>query len=228
MTGPIVTRADQLSTRREIWKFFVTCRSAQVLAAAALVLAIARIAVGGFGRGDAIALAATVVITGTVEWAIHRFLLHAPLDSWATRALGTGTGHHRHHLDPPDVEWLLLRAVDAGVFVTVFGVVTAAWTVPLMWLTGSSIVGGFLTAWWCAAVGLLHYEFTHLMQHSRYRPRSRYYRRLDRHHRLHHFRNEHFWLGITSVSGDRLLRTMPDRADVPMSDTAHTLGVAEP
>ncbi len=222
-----VTRADQLATRREIWRFFVTCSSARVLAIAASVLAIARLAVGGFGRGDLIAVAVTVAITGTVEWVIHKFLLHAPLDSWATRTLGTGTGHHRHHLDPPDVEWLLLRGIDAGVFVTAFGLVTAAWAVPLMWLTSSSIVGGFLTAWFLAAIGLIHYEFVHLMEHTRYRPRSRYYARLDRHHRLHHFRNEHYWLGITSISGDRLLRTMPDRTDVPLSDTARTLGVDE-
>ncbi len=228
MTAPTVTRADELSTKRQIWRFFVTCGSARVLAVAALVLGVIRLAVGDFGRGDVIAIVVTVAITGTVEWIIHRFLLHAPLDSWATRTLGTGTGHHRHHLDPPDVEWLLLRPLDAGVFITAFGAVTAAWAVPLMWITGASIIGGFLTAWWCAAIGLLHYEFVHLMQHTRYRPRSRYYRRLDRHHRLHHFRNEHYWLGITSVSGDRLLGTMPDRTEVPLSDTARTLGVTEP
>jgi hypothetical protein len=222
-----VTRADELSTKRQIWRFFVTCGSARVLAIAAAILLAARLLVGGYGRGDLIAIGTTLLITGTVEWIIHRFLLHAPLDSWLTRTLGTGTGHHRHHLDPPATEWLLLRTVDAGVFVTLFGLVTAAWAVPLMWITGSSIVGGFLTAWWCAAIGLLHYEFVHLMQHTRYRPRSRYYRRLDRHHRLHHFRNEHYWLGITSVSGDRLLRTMPDRAEVPLSETARTLGIAD-
>lgn len=221
-SGP-VTRADQLSTRREIWRFFATCASARVLAAVATFLLAARVVVGNFGRGDAIAVVVTVAITGTVEWIIHRHLLHAPLDSWATRTLGTGTGHHQHHLDPPAIEWLLLRGVDAGVFVTAFGVVTAAWAVPLMWLTGSSVVGGFLTAWFLAAVGLVHYEFVHLMQHTRYRPRSRHYRRLDRHHRLHHFRNEHYWLGITSMSGDRLLRTDPTKGDVPLSDTARRL-----
>jgi sterol desaturase/sphingolipid hydroxylase (fatty acid hydroxylase superfamily) len=96
---------------------------------------------------------------------------------------------------------------------------------PLMWLSGSSILGGFLTAWLLAAAGLLHYEFVHLMVHTRYRPHTRYYRGLARHHRLHHFRNERYWLGVTSNSGDRLMRTLPaDRGDVPLSDTARTLG----
>jgi hypothetical protein len=173
-----VERADQLATRREIWRFFVTCPSARVLSVAAAGLLAARLVVGGFGRGDIIALAVTLAITGTVEWIIHRYLLHAPLDSWA---------------------------------------------VPLMWLTGSSVLGGFLTAWILAAVGLVHYEFVHLMQHTRYRPRSRYYAGLTRRHRLHHFRNEHYWLGITSSIGDRLLRTDPAKGDVPPSDTARSL-----
>lgn len=216
-------RADEFATRAEIWRFFVTRGSARVLAAVAALLLAARLVVGGFGRGDVIALAVTLAITGTVEWIIHRHLLHAPLDSWASRTLGTGTGHHQHHLDPPAVEWLLLRPVDAGVFVVAFGAVTAAWALPLMWITGSSPVGGFLTAWFLAAVGLVHYEFVHLMEHSRYRPRSRYYAGLTRRHRLHHYRNERYWLGITSATGDRILRTDPARGDVPASDTARAL-----
>jgi hypothetical protein len=166
-------------------------------------------------------------MTGTVEWIIHKYLLHAPLDSWTTRKLGTGLGHHRHHLDPPAIEYLMLGGIDAAVFITAFGVVTAVWSLPLMWLTGASLIGGFLTAWACAAVGLLHYEMVHLLVHTRYRPRLRYYRSLGRNHRLHHFRNENHWLGVTSNTGDRLLRTLPkQKTDVPLSDTARTLGVS--
>ena len=62
--------------------------------------------------------------------------------------------------------------------------------------------------------------------HTRYRPSSRLYARLARNHRLHHFRNERYWLGVTSNSGDRILRTLPrSKTDVPLSDTARTLGV---
>ena len=32
------------------------------------------------------------------------------------------------------------------------------------------------------------------------------YQRLWRNHRLHHFKNEHYWFGVTMLSGDRLLR----------------------
>ena len=71
---------------------------------------------------------------------------------------------------------------------------------------------------------MAHYEWVHLLVHTRYRPRSRYYRRLARNHRLHHYRNEDYWLGVTSNLGDRLLRTYPThKTDVPLSPTARTL-----
>jgi hypothetical protein len=117
--------------------------------------------------------------------------------------------------------------VDAAVFITTFGAVTAAWSLPMMWITGSALLGPFLTAWTLAAIGLAHYEWVHLMAHARYRPRTRYYRRLARNHRLHHFRNERYWLGVTANSGDRLLRTYPTHAsDVPLSETARSLDAA--
>jgi hypothetical protein len=217
-------RADVLGTKREIADVYLRRGSAQVLILAAVVIGAIRIAVAGFGRGDAIALGVTVAITGTVEWIIHRFLLHAPEDAWTSRTLGTGSGHRMHHLDPPDIDWLMLRGADAAVFITAFGAVTAAWSLPLMWITGSALLGPFLTAWALAAIGLAHYEWVHLMVHTRYRPRTPYYRRLARNHRLHHYRNEHYWLGVTSNSGDRLLQTYPrHKADVPLSDTARTL-----
>ena len=42
--------------------------------------------------------------------------------------------------------------------------------------------------------------------------------------RLHHYRNENYWLGVSSNTGDRLLRTLPKhKTDVPLSETARTL-----
>ena len=217
-------RATELATKRATVAALSRAGSARVLGVAAALLITARLAVGDWGRGDVIALGVTIAITGTVEWVIHKYLLHAPEDAWTSRKLGTGSGHRQHHLDPPAIEWLLLGGLDAGVFISMFGIVTAGWVIPLMWLTGSALLGPFLTAWTLAALGLLHYEWVHLLVHTRYRPRTPYYRRLARNHRLHHFRNEGYWLGVTANSGDRLLRTYPKRkTDVPLSDTARTL-----
>ena len=71
---------------------------------------------------------------------------------------------------------------------------------------------------------LLAYEWTHYLIHTRYVPKSALYRFVWRAHRLHHFKNEHYWFGVTSTVGDHILRTAPEQARVPKSQTARTLG----
>ena len=221
-------RSNELGTKREIARLIVGRGSAQVLLTSTAVLILARLAIGGFGPGDLVVIVITIAIAGTVEWIIHRHLLHAPEDSWTSRTLDTGSGHRRHHLDPTDIDWLLLRGIDAAVFVVAFGAITAAWSITLMWILGQPMLGPFVTAWACVAIGLSHYEWVHLMVHTTYRPRTRYYRRIARNHRRHHYRNEYYWLGVTTNSGDRLLGTYPKQAtDVPVSGTAKHLTDAE-
>ena len=203
---------------------FVHRGSAQVFAVVSLTLLAVRAVIGQPDRGDVIVIGATIMIAGPVVWVIHNYRLHADDAAWAARVLGTGDRHREHHLDPPVVDWIFVQGSDAVVFVTAFGVVTAAWTVPLMWATGSATAGPFVTALACAALGLLHYEWVHLLAHTRYRCRNRYYSRLARNHRLHHYRNEEYWLGVTTNSGDRLFGTYPhDKSAVPLSETARTL-----
>jgi len=113
-----------------------------------------------------------------------------------------------------------------AVFLVLLAVVTAAWAPPLAWLVGGSAWPSLLTAFTVTAAGLGHYEWTHLLVHTAYRPSSRYYARLARNHRRHHYRNERYWLGVTSNLGDRIMRTYPSSAGaVPVSGTARTLGV---
>jgi sterol desaturase/sphingolipid hydroxylase (fatty acid hydroxylase superfamily) len=75
----------------------------------------------------------------------------------------------------------------------------------------------------CVLVGT--YEWCHFLIHTPYRPRSRYYRNIWRSHRLHHFKNEHFWFGVSSDAADRVLGTSPEQSGVPKSETVRTLGV---
>ncbi len=218
-------RSSDLRTKRETFGVYIRRPSARVFLLVAVVLVAVRPFAGGLGRGDLLVIAATALLAGPIEWFIHEHLLHAEEDAWTTRRLGTGTNHRQHHVDPTELDTLLLTGLDAAVFVTVFGIFTAGWVVPLVWITNSAILGSFVTAWALAAIGLAHYEWVHLLVHTRYRCTSRYYKRLARNHRLHHFRNENYWLGVTTNSGDRLLRTYPkQKTDVPLSDTARTLG----
>ncbi|MGB3736936.1 MAG: sterol desaturase family protein [Ilumatobacter sp.] len=218
-------RADSLVTKRATLGVFARRGSARVFGAVAAVAVVGRIVVGDSGRGDLVVILATAIAIGPVEWVIHRFLLHADEQAWTSRRLGTGDGHRRHHIYPPELDWLLLAGSDATIFISAFGVLTALWTLPLAAVLDASGVGMFLTGWAGAAIALLHYEWVHLLVHTRYRCRTPYYRRLARNHRLHHFRNERYWLGVTTNSGDRLLRTYPlAKGDVPLSETARTLG----
>ena len=62
------------------------------------------------------------------------------------------------------------------------------------------------------------------MIHTAYVPRTWVYRSIWRNHRLHHFKNEHFWHGVTQNLSDLVLGTNPDQREVPRSKTARTLG----
>ena len=217
-------RSDDLRTKREVLSTYLRYRSPQVMVTGVAVILIARLLVGDWGGADLLVIGITAAMIGPVEWVLHRYLLHAPEGSFRMRMLKTGTGHREHHLDPHDVGWILLGGADAFVFQFMIAGWTAAWSIPVLWLTGSPLLAPYLTALAAAYISLAHYEWVHLLVHTRYRPQTRYYKRLATNHRLHHYRNERYWLGVTSNLGDRLLRTLPeDKSDVPLSDTARTL-----
>jgi sterol desaturase/sphingolipid hydroxylase (fatty acid hydroxylase superfamily) len=92
-------------------------------------------------------------------------------------------------------------------------------------LTGGSHVGLWLTLMMVSCVLVATYEWCHFLIHTPYRPRSRYYRNIWRSHRLHHFKNENFWFGVSSDAADRVLGTSPDQVRVPKSETVRTLGM---
>lgn len=218
-------RADEITTLRGVVTTYVTHRSPQVIALGIGFAIILRILAGGVHWADAVVVLATIAMTGFVEWVLHLLLLHAPEDSVRMTKFQTGTGHREHHLDPPNVGWLMLAWQDAAIFLMMLAAWTAVWSVPLAWLLGGSLFATYASALIAAYVTIGHYEWTHLLVHCRYRPKSRYYKRLAANHRLHHYRNEHHWLGVTSNMGDRVLGTLPEsKSDVPLSDTARTLG----
>lgn len=217
-------RADELSSISEVFRVFVAFGSPRAIALALVLVGAGRLASGGFGWFDLILLVIVAAISGPAEWLIHISLLHAPADSIRMTKLKTGTGHREHHLDPHDVGWALLSWVDAVVFTLLLAAFSAVWSIPLAALVGVPLMPAWMTAVFGSVVALAHYEWTHLLIHTRYRPKTSVYRRLAQNHRLHHFRNERYWLGVTSNLGDRLLQTLPaDKSDVPLSDTARNL-----
>ena len=218
-------RSTDITNVREAFSAFLSAGSPRVMLAAAGSVSLLRLVLGGFGWHDLVAVAVVVAATGTVEWTIHKFLLHAPEDSWRTRQLDSSTSHRQHHEDPSDMDHVLLQTPYAAAFAVAIAGFTAMWSIPMAaaigWPIGLTFLSGLVASLWTLA----HYEWVHLIVHTRHRFRSRYYRRLARNHRFHHYRNENYWLGVTSNSGDRLLMTLPkSKSDVPLSDTARSLG----
>jgi hypothetical protein len=164
---------------------------------------------------------ALVVLFPVIEWVIHVVILHwrprkvggVPVDSLLSRK------HRAHHADP--------RLIPL-VFIP--------WQVEL-WLLPSYVAVALLAfpgqaagATFLVGVGALMftYEWVHFLVHSDYRPQSRAFRAVWRNHRLHHYKNEHYWFSVTtSGTADRLLGTYPDVGEVPTSPTVRKLHALE-
>ena len=196
-------------TLQEARRLFATKPTARILAGYVVLTAAARAVVGRWSWIDAVIIAAVLAAEPFTEWLIHVFVLHSRRDISIARK------HRAHHADPRDLDILFIP----------LGVVAAA---PLLGV-GLPLLAraGLAHALTYGLVGfsmLLAYEWTHFLIHTTYQPRSSTYRRIWRAHRWHHFRNEHYWFGVTIHTADRLLGTYPAKDDVPLSPTARNLG----
>jgi len=181
--------------------------------AAALV---ARIAVGSIGWTDALPVLGTIAYWPIQEWLIHVFILHwKPRHAFGrTVDFAVSKAHRAHHGEP----WKL----DL-IFIPLHSFTYSLPTLVAVWFLITPNVRLALTGLSFFLLLTLHYEWIHFLVHTRVRPRTRRYQRLWRNHRLHHFKSERYWYGVTMLSGDWLLGTSPRPSDVPGSPTARTL-----
>ncbi|MEA2264566.1 MAG: hypothetical protein QOE27_149 [Solirubrobacteraceae bacterium] len=217
---------SEITTLGAAWWEFRRKHGPWVIAGAIVAALAARLALGSPGWADLGAAAFILVAYPFGEWAIHVYLLHLRPFRLGGRTveLATARAHRAHHESPRSLDLInfspgealaiLLLAVPAAAAAGagVVALVTtplAAGPITTMLLTGYVLVGV--------------YEWTHFLIHTGHRPRSRYYRSIWRNHLLHHYKNEHFWHGITNTVSDRLLGTYRDQAEVPRSPTARTL-----
>jgi hypothetical protein len=230
-----------ISTLGGVWRQFIRHSSPRVMAAGLALVASVRIGIGvaaarsgigiaGVTVGDLVAVALVVAAVPFVEWAIHLFILHRAPFTVRGHAVDLSASHRQHHLNPASTSWILLSGSFAAVSQVANGLLALAVVGPPLWVLGFrsplELAGPLTTAVLVAVAALMHYEWSHLLFHTAYRPRLAYYRRLKRNHRLHHYRNERHWLGITGNAADRVLGSYPaSRSAVPLSPTARTLGV---
>jgi hypothetical protein len=217
-----------VTTLAHAWREFRAKRSPRILAAGIVLALGARIAHGEFDWRDAAAAAAMIGIYPFGEWAIHVYLLHMPPFQFRGRSvyLATAKSHWAHHKEPRDLTMILLAPIEVCALLGLaVPAAIALIALPVSLLAGPVPLGALLTALLTGYVLVAIYEWTHFLIHTAHRPKSRVYRAVWQTHRLHHFKNEHYWHGITSTVADRVLGTAPDHREVPRSRTARTLDV---
>jgi hypothetical protein len=209
---------------------FASRPSPWVMSAGLLAVLAARIAAGHFGWRDAVVVAALLVAVPVTEWAIHVYLLHArPIRVGPWRFdLPTTREHRAHHEAPAVLDGVLIPVYGILIFQVLIALIVYGLSFPVNAVLGGDRLAGALTGLFASYAILLTYEWSHFLIHTPYRPRGRYYRSIWRSHRLHHYKNEHYWFGVTTNLGDRVLGTFPDQDSVSRSRTARTLGAGGP
>lgn len=230
LTAPsdaVPRRHAERLTLGDCWRLFLRQRSAPVLAAAVLGAVALRAALGHFDWRDAVVVAGTLAITPPVEWLIHVYLLHARAISLFGRRheLLAAREHRAHHRSPSELGGVLIPTYAVFIFLAQIALIVWLVSFPIHAVLGGDRLPHAATGLLTSYAILSAYEWSHFLIHTPYRPRGRYYRAIWRGHRLHHFKNEHYWFGVTSTVADRLLGTAPDQAAVSKSGTARTLGL---
>jgi sterol desaturase/sphingolipid hydroxylase (fatty acid hydroxylase superfamily) len=237
-TDPLTAAADAVPRRNpdvltlgDCWRSFIRRPSPPLLGAAIAVAIALRIALGHFDWRDPVIVAGVLAATPPVEWLIHVYLLHArPLEVGRHRyELLAAREHRAHHESPAELDGVLLPIYGVLIFIPMIAATVWALSFPVhAVLGGPDRLAHAATGLVISYLILGAYEWSHYLIHTPYRPRGRYYRAIWRGHRLHHYKNEHFWFGVTSPFADRVLGTAPEQATVPKSETARTLGAEAP
>lgn len=197
------------STLGQIAVQFMHAACAQMLVATVIVGCAARLVVGHCNYWDLAAIAGLIAIWPVQEWLVHVFVLHIkPFRVFGRQCdpivARFHRDHHRHPWDP--------RVGLTPTFIIVGYLLVLP---PLAYFTLPLAQG--LTALVTFFALVLNYEWTHYLIHTSYAPKGRYYKRLWKNHRLHHFKNENYWYGVTMLSGDALLHTQPAAQETPRS-----------
>jgi hypothetical protein len=213
ITGSRRTKVTLGTAWAEFWKH----PSPWMMGATIVGAAVARGFVHRFSWTELIVPVLFVAFFPVIEWVVHVVVLH-----WKPVKVGpvkidplVSRKHRAHHADPRDIPlvfipwqvlvWLLVSTVLIGLFA--FSDRAAG----LTFMVGIAIVG-------------FNYEWMHYLIHSDYTPKGKTYKAIWRNHRLHHYKNEHYWFTVTTTStADRLFGTYPDPAKVKTSRTAKDL-----
>ena len=203
------------------WRSFWRAPSPWLISAFLLAAVVARVLAGSGSWWELAIPAGLVALFPAIEWVIHVCILH-----WRPRRVGPvevdsllARKHREHHADPRDIP-LVFIPWQALCWLLPAYVVVAWLATP----TTTSMLTLLVSVYGIK----LGYEWTHYLVHSDYRPQTRWFRSVWRNHRLHHYKNEHYWFTVTTAgTADRLFGTYPDPAAVTTSPTVRDLHARE-
>jgi len=212
-----VTRKAKATLRSAFVDFWKHPSPWMITASGGTAIAL-RLRAGDWRWTDALLPVVLLAFFPVVEWLIHVFILH-----WRPRRVAgvvvdtqLARKHREHHADPRAVPLIFIP------WQSLAGVIVGLWAIA--WLAFPRFELG-LTYVACVAMFGIVYEWMHYLIHGDYAPRGRVYKSVWRAHRLHHYRNEHYWFTVTTTgTADRLFGTLPsDPTAVPKSPTAKNL-----
>lgn len=148
------------------------------------------------------------------EYSTHRFLFHAKPSSipWVLKL--QHRLHYDHHIDPPKLELLFLPLWFVIPTTLLYFVVYMAITRNLA-MTMSLVFGSILA--------LTFYEWVHYVAHVPFVPVTPFGKYMKKYHLWHHFKNEHFWFGVTSPVMDYAGNSYRSVDDVERSTTVREI-----
>ncbi len=216
MAMPSLAGRDSPRTLGEAVPIFLAHGSPRILLVAVTVAAAVRWSMGQWSAWDVVPPLALLLLWPIQEWLIHVFILHFKPLRIGGREIDfrVPRSHRRHHLDPWNYRILFIPMQSF------------LYTLPLVYLIWTSVMPTTAAAWTGILGHLvlaLHYEWIHFLVHTRVQPKTAFYRRLWDNHRLHHFKSERYWFGVTRTEADWLLGTAPGAKDVPTSRTCRDL-----
>ncbi len=183
------------------------------------LLIAAGLLIGATAATGAVALFPLWIVAGVAlfylsEYGWHRFVFHAPPSNWRWLRHLQHRLHYDHHVDPARLDLLFLPMwfVIPNLSITFL----AALGLLGDWQWALSLILG-------AMLGLIHYEWVHYIAHIPYRPVTRFGRWMKKYHLWHHYKNEHYWFGVSNPVLDVVHRTYKEPEAVPRSTTVRVL-----
>ena len=205
VSGPMAA-SDSPDTLKGVFLLFSGKASIRFIAASALVVLAARLAIGGIELIDGVIILLAVIAWPFLEWTVHVFLMHI----WPIKLFGRNIDspiayfHRLHHVNPGYVPTIVMPLI-AAVLLVPFSAV--------LYIVLLGLEQGLTLAFIFYLLGLLN-EWTHLLTHTKYRPRSKYFQTIKKTHQLHHYHNANFWYAFTGPYVDNLFAKSPNASSV--------------